>query len=230
VGAAREIFLDDVVLRGALQLLACDALLVGQRHIERQKPGRRRVDGHRGVHVLERDLLEQRAHVAEMRDRHADLSDLARGERMIAVVAGLRRQIEGDGEAGLTLGEVLAIERVRLARGRMAGVGAEDPGAIAARPRAARWLAHGRLASPPRFAPGDCAMHHTPAKAASTLCAHEGSHATASREGAAEALARPPPVRVTCADAWARAHARRAGLALGQSAAGDERLPLDGLR
>jgi uncharacterized cupin superfamily protein len=45
-----------------------------------------------------------------MGDRHADLADLALGERMVAVVAGLGRQIEGDGEAGLALGEVLAFE------------------------------------------------------------------------------------------------------------------------
>ncbi len=40
----------------------------------------------------------------------ADLADLAARERMVAVVAGLGRQIEGDGEAGLALGEIGAIE------------------------------------------------------------------------------------------------------------------------
>ena len=43
------------------------------------------------------------AHVAEMRDRHADLADLAARQRMIAVVAGLCRQVEGDREAGWPL-------------------------------------------------------------------------------------------------------------------------------
>ena len=43
-----------------------------------------------------------------------------RGEQVVAVVAGLGRQIEGDREAGLALGEVLAVERVRLCGGRMA--------------------------------------------------------------------------------------------------------------
>jgi hypothetical protein len=38
-----------------------------------------------------------------MADRHADLADLALGLRMIAVVAGLGRQIEGDRKAGLSL-------------------------------------------------------------------------------------------------------------------------------
>ena len=48
-----------------------------------------------------------------MRDRHADLADLTAGEQMIQIVTGLGRQIEGDGEPGLALGEVPAIERVR---------------------------------------------------------------------------------------------------------------------
>ena len=46
VGAAGEIFLDDVVLRGPLQFLPRDALFVGERDIEREQPGGRRVDGH----------------------------------------------------------------------------------------------------------------------------------------------------------------------------------------
>jgi hypothetical protein len=62
-----------------------------------------RVDRHRGVHLLERDAVEQRAHVAEMADGHADLADFARA-RVVGIVAGLGRQVEGDGKAGLPLG------------------------------------------------------------------------------------------------------------------------------
>ena len=57
-------------------------------------------------------MLEQRAHVAEMGDRNADFADFAFGQHVIAVVAGLRRQIESNGKTGLALGEILAIERV----------------------------------------------------------------------------------------------------------------------
>ena len=53
------------------------------------------------------------AHVAEVGDRHADLADLAAGQHVVAVVAGLGRQVEGDREAGLALGEVGAVELVR---------------------------------------------------------------------------------------------------------------------
>ena len=98
----------------------------------------------------------------------ADLADLAARQQVVAVVAGLGRQVEGDGKAGLSLGEVLAIELVRLARRRMAGVGAEDPGLVAASPpscvgpsacamliRWERWPAG--VASP---APKNCAEHN----------------------------------------------------------------------
>ena len=113
VSAAREIFLDDVVLDRAGERRARRALLVGDGDVERHQPRRGGVDGHRRVHRRERDAVEQRAHVAKMADRHADLADLAARQHVVAVVAGLRRQVEGDREAGLALGQVLAVERVR---------------------------------------------------------------------------------------------------------------------
>ena len=116
VGAARQIFLDDVVLDRAGQRSARRALLVGDRDVERHQPRRGGVDGHRGVHRGERNAVEQRAHVAEVRDRHADLADLAARQHVIAVVAGLGRQIERDREAGLALGEIFPIERIRTRR------------------------------------------------------------------------------------------------------------------
>ena len=96
VGAARQVLLDDVVLDGAGELVARRALLVGDGDVEREQPGRRRVDRHRGVHLVERDAGQQRAHVADVGDGHADLADLALGELVVAVIARLRRQIEGD--------------------------------------------------------------------------------------------------------------------------------------
>ena len=126
------------------------ALLVGDRDIERHQPGRGGVDGHRGIHRREWDLLEQRPHVADVGDRDADLTDLAAGEQdVIAVETGLGRQVESDREAGLSLGQVLPVEPIGFARGRMPGIGAEDPGLVAARRwRRSRWfvrLGHGPL-------------------------------------------------------------------------------------
>ena len=131
VGAARQVFLDDVVLDGAGERGSRRALLVGDGNVERQQPRRRRVDGHRGVHVAERDAGEQRAHVADVRHRNADLADLAARQLVVGIVAGLRRQIEGDGEARLPLGEILSIQLVGLRRRRMARVGADQPGLVA---------------------------------------------------------------------------------------------------
>ena len=68
------------------QLVVRDALLVGQRHVHREQPHRGRVDRHRGVHLAERDALEQRPHLAEVGHRHADLAHLAVGEDVVGVV------------------------------------------------------------------------------------------------------------------------------------------------
>ena len=131
VGAAREVLLDDVVLGRAGEGGAIDATLLGDRDVEAEQPGRRRVDRHRGVHLVERDAVEQLVHVALVGDRDADLADLAAGEDVVGVVAGLGRQVEGDREAGLALRQVAAVELVRALRVGMAGVGAHHPGAVA---------------------------------------------------------------------------------------------------
>src|SRR6202022_4458675 len=78
----REIFLDDVVLRRALEFAALDILFVGKRDIERKQPSRSRIDGHRRVHAAERNGLEQRTHVTEGGDRNSALPDLSLGAGM----------------------------------------------------------------------------------------------------------------------------------------------------
>ena len=106
-------------------------VLLGDGQVEREQPHRRGVDRHRRVHLVERDAVEQRAHVADVGDRHADLADLADGELVVGVVAGLRRQVEGDRQAGLPLRQVAPVQRVGLGRRGVAGVGAHDPGPVA---------------------------------------------------------------------------------------------------
>ena len=110
---------------------AVRALLLGDGDVQREQPHGRRVDRHRGVGLGERDAVEQRAHVADVADRHPDLADLAAGELVVRVVAGLGREVERDRQAGLALREVAAVERVRRRRRRVAGVGADHPGAVA---------------------------------------------------------------------------------------------------
>ena len=57
----------------------------------------------------------------------ADLPDLAARQLVVGVIARLSRQVERDRQPRLALFEVLAVERVRLARGGMACVGTHDP-------------------------------------------------------------------------------------------------------
>jgi hypothetical protein len=95
-----------------------------------KQPCRRGVDGHRGVHLIERDLVEQLIHVLDVRDRHADLADLAARQRAVGVVAGLRRQVEGHRQPGLAFGEIGSIEGVgRLGRA-VTAIGPHQPGLI----------------------------------------------------------------------------------------------------
>ncbi len=70
-------------------------------------------------------------HVPLVGDRDADLADLAAGENVIGVITRLGRQVEGDREAGLALGEVAAIELVGALGVGVPGVGAHHPGAVA---------------------------------------------------------------------------------------------------
>ena len=127
VGPPGQVFLDQVVLGGALQDLGVRPLLFRQGHIERQQPGRRGIDGHGGVHPRQGDLVEQGPHVPQMADGHADLADLPPGEDMVGVVAGLGRQVEGDGEPGLALVQIGPVQAVGHGRGGVSRIGAEDP-------------------------------------------------------------------------------------------------------
>src|SRR5207237_10433131 len=60
-------------------------------------------------------------------DGHADVADLAAGARVVGVHADLRRQIEGDRQAGGSALEEVAVAPVRLDRGGEAGVLAHRP-------------------------------------------------------------------------------------------------------
>jgi hypothetical protein len=89
IGASREVLLDDVVLRGAGESGTLDAVLLGEGRIEGEQPGGRGVDRHRGVHLPQRDAVEEGVHVALVRDRNPDLADLTAGQLRVRVVAGL---------------------------------------------------------------------------------------------------------------------------------------------
>ena len=108
-----------------------DALPARDRDVERQQDDGRGVDGHRRRHPVERDALEQRRHVLDRVDGDADSADLAGRQRVVRVVADLRRQVEGDAESGHALGEQVAVAAVRLGGGPESGVLPHRPGPAA---------------------------------------------------------------------------------------------------
>ncbi len=131
VGAARGVLLEQVVLHRAADLAPGHALLLGHDQVEGEQDRRRGVDGHRGRDAVERDAVEQAAHVGDRRDRHADAPDLAARQRVVGVVADLGRQVEGHREAGRALLEKVAVAAVRLGRVGEAGVLAHRPAPLA---------------------------------------------------------------------------------------------------
>ena len=128
---ARDVLLEDVVLDGSAQLLDGDALLLADSDVEGEQDGGGAVDRHRGGDAIEGNVLEKGAYVIDRVDGDAHLADLAHGHGVIGVVADLRRQVEGDGEAGLALLEEVAVALVRLLCGAEAGVLAHGPEAPA---------------------------------------------------------------------------------------------------
>ena len=103
------------------------ALLFGRDDIERQHRQHRAVHGHRHAHLVERDAGEQRAHVVDRVDGDARHADVAGDARMIAVVAAVGGEIEGDRQALLSGGEVAPIEGVGILRRGEARILAHGP-------------------------------------------------------------------------------------------------------
>ena len=127
VGVAHHELFEDVVLDRAAELLRRHALLLGRDDVERHDRQHRAVHGHRHGHLVERDAGEQRAHVVDRVDRDARHADVAGDARMIAVVAAVGGEIEGDREALLAGGEVAPVEGVGILGGGEAGVLPDGP-------------------------------------------------------------------------------------------------------
>ena len=94
------------------ELLRRHALLLGGDDVERQDRQHRAVHGHRHAHLVERDAGEQDAHVEDRVDRDAGHADVAGDARVVAVVAAVGGEVEGDRQALLPGREVAAVERV----------------------------------------------------------------------------------------------------------------------
>ena len=84
------------------QLVARDALLLGDQLVEQQQRRRRGVDRHRGRDLVEGQPPSSSAHVHSSEEiATPTLPDLALGARVIGVVAHLRGQVEGARQPGL---------------------------------------------------------------------------------------------------------------------------------
>ena len=86
------------------------------------------VHGHRHRHLAKRNLVEQNLHVEDRVDRHASLAHISGDALVIGVVSPVRGKIEGDRKAFLPGGQVPAVKRVGLFRGRETGVLPNRPG------------------------------------------------------------------------------------------------------
>ena len=131
VRAAGDVFLEDVVLQGAVQLARRYPLLLGGRDVESEEDGSGGVDRHGDANLVEGDAIEEDLHVRKARDGDACASDFTGGERMIGVVSGLGRKVECDAESGLPLFEQVSVSGVGLLGRRKPGVLAHGPDASA---------------------------------------------------------------------------------------------------
>ena len=127
VGVPHHELFEDVVLDGAGELGRRHALLLAGDDVERQDRQHRAVHGHRHAHLVERDAVEQRAHVEDGIDGHAGHADVAAHARVVGVVAAVGGEIEGDRQALLPGREVAAVEGVGVLGRGEAGVLADGP-------------------------------------------------------------------------------------------------------
>ena len=127
VGVADHELFEDVVLDRPGELLRRHPLLLGGDDVEREDRQHRAVHRHRDAHPVERDAVEELAHVVDRVDRDAGHADVAADAHVVAVVAAVGGQVEGDRQALLAGGEIAAVEGVGLLGGGEAGVLADGP-------------------------------------------------------------------------------------------------------
>ncbi len=131
IGAAGDIFLEDVVLEGAAQAAGLHPLATGNRHVHRQQDRGRGIDCHAGGDFVKGDVLEEGGHVLQRGDGDADLADLAQGDGIVGVVADLGGQVKSHREAGLPLLQQVAVAAVGFCGAGVTGVLAHGPEAPA---------------------------------------------------------------------------------------------------
>ena len=136
VGVADHELLEDVVLDGAAELSLRDPLFLRGHHIAGQHRQHGAVHGHADRYLVERDAVEQDLHVLDRVDSDSGFADIADHPGVVAVVAPMRRQVEGHAHALAAGGQGLAVEGVAF-------LGGGEPGVLADGPRTHR--VHGGL-------------------------------------------------------------------------------------
>ena len=127
IGVADHELLEDVVLDGPGELFGRHALLFGGDDIERHHRQHRAVHGHGDADLIEGDAVEEDPHVLDGVDGDPGHPDIADDALVVRVVAAVGGEIEGDGQAFLTGGEIAAVEGVGILGGRETGVLADGP-------------------------------------------------------------------------------------------------------
>ncbi len=139
VGVADHELFEDVVLDGPRELLGRDAPLLARHDVEREHGQHGAVHGHRHRHAVERDAVEELAHVVDGVDGHARHANVAGHPGVVGVVAPVGGQVEGHRQALLAGREVAPVEGVGVLRRGEAGVLADGPGLVDV---------HGRVRAP----------------------------------------------------------------------------------
>ncbi len=89
-----------------------DPLLLSGDDEEGHDRKHRAVHGHADGHLAKRDSVEEQFHVLDGVDRNARHSDVAGDARIVAVVAAVGGEVEGDAQPLLPGSEVAAVEGV----------------------------------------------------------------------------------------------------------------------
>ena len=127
IGVTDHEFFQNVVLNCAVELCLGNALFLTRHNEKRKDRNHRAVHRHRYRHLVQRDAIEQNFHILDRIDGNASLANIADNARVVAVIATVRGEIEGDRKALLSGGQVAAVKGVRFFGSRETGILADGP-------------------------------------------------------------------------------------------------------
>ncbi len=127
IGSASNIFLEDVILHRAPQLIHGHTLSFAHRNHHRQQNGRWRIDRHADGDFIQGDAIQQQGHIIQAGNADAHFTHLTQRHGIIRIVANLGGQIKSDRKARLSLVEQEFIALVRLRRRTKPGILTHGP-------------------------------------------------------------------------------------------------------